>query len=94
MTRRALQDSLVLRLGRLFDPANGALSLGSFLETIHNHAANHTLGSLGLDAPGLDAVAIQDELRNVSNDDPLISRLMQIRNEYLAHRKASLDFHA
>jgi hypothetical protein len=90
LTRRALQDSVILRLGRLFDPTNGALSLGNFLETIHNHALNHSLGSLGLDVPGLDTAAIQEELKQVSDADPLVSRLMQVRNQYLAHRQASL----
>ena len=90
LTRLAFQDSVILRLGRLFDPTNGALSLGNFLQTIHNHAANHSLGSLGLDVPELDTAAIQEELRKVSNADPLVSRLMQVRNQYLAHRQASL----
>jgi AbiU2 len=89
LTRLALQDSVILRLERLFDPTNGALSLGNFLKTIHNHAGNHSLSSLGLDVPGLDTVAIQEELKRLSND-PLISRLMQVRNQYLAHRQASL----
>jgi hypothetical protein len=90
LTLRALQDSVVLRLGRLFDPTKGALSLGNFLQTIRNHAAHHSLGSLGLDVPELDTVAIDEELRKVSITAPLISRLTQVRNQYLAHRQASL----
>jgi hypothetical protein len=90
LTRRALKDSVVLRLGRLFDPNKQALSLFTFLNAIQHHAANHTLGSLELDVPGLDAAAVREELNNVSKDDPLIARLIQVRNEYLAHRQGSL----
>ncbi|MBI3694037.1 MAG: hypothetical protein HY238_04245 [Acidobacteria bacterium] len=53
LTFRAHKDSVVLRLGRLFDPTKGALSLGNFLQTIHHRATNCALDSLGLDVPGL-----------------------------------------
>jgi hypothetical protein len=89
-TRRAFQDSVILRLGRLFDPNNGALSLGNFLTTIHKHAKENSLGSLGLDVPGLDITGLEKELKTVSKDDPLVKALMEIRNEYSAHREAHL----
>lgn len=79
LTRRALKDSVILRLGRLFDPNKQAVSLCTFLKAIQNHTTRHTLSSLGLDVPGLSTIAIEEELRNVSKADPLISRLMQVR---------------
>jgi len=90
LTFRAHKDSVVLRLGRLFDLTKGALSLGNFLQTIHHHATKGALDSLGLDVPGLDTAATLEELKSVSQTDPLISRLMRVRNQYLAHRDVSL----
>src|SRR5437879_5978075 len=90
LTFRAYQDSVVLRLGRLFDPTKGALSLGNFLQTVHHCAKNRALDSLGLDVPGLDTAVIQEELKSVSVTDPLVSRLIKVRNQYLAHREARL----
>jgi hypothetical protein len=90
LTIRAHQDSVVLRLARLFDPAATALSIVNFLETIHRGVTNRTLAPLGLDVAGLDMAAIQDELRIVSDSDPLVSRLLEVRNDYLAHRNHGL----
>lgn len=90
LTIRAHQDSVVLRLARLFDPRAKALSIVSFLNMIYRHATNHTLASLGLDVAGLDTAAIEDELRTVSGDDPFVSRLLEVRNDYLAHRDYGL----
>jgi predicted peroxiredoxin len=90
LVMRALQDSVVLRLTRLFDPTKGVLSIYNLLQTIHHHGLNLTLDSLGLNVSGVDSVAIREELKIVAETDPLVSRLMQLRNKYLAHRGADL----
>jgi hypothetical protein len=40
--------------------------------------------------PGLDAAEIQLELAEVSENDAIVSRLIGVRNEYLAHRASRL----
>ena len=90
LINQALQDSVVLRLGRLYDPSKGALSLGNLLRTIQDHAGNGTSAALGSSVSGLDIASVEADLKNVSADDPVVSRLMEIRNQYLAHRQARL----
>ena len=90
LINQALQDSVVLRLGRLYDPSKGALSLGNFLRTIQDHPGNRTLAALGLRVSGLEIASVEADLKDVSADDPVVSRLMEIRNQYLAHRQARL----
>ena len=90
LINQALQDSVVLRLGRLYDPSNGALSLGNFLRTIQDPAGSRTLAALGLCVSGHDIDSVEADLKNVSADDPVVSRLVEIRNRYLAHRQAHL----
>jgi hypothetical protein len=90
MTIRAHKDSVVLRLARLFDPSARALSLGNLLQTGHSAITNPAFQTPGLNVPGLDAAEIQLELAEVSENDAIVSRLIGIRNEYLAHRGSRL----
>ena len=86
---RALQDSVVLRLARLFDPKDQALSLGNLLATI-SYRGRYPSSSLNLNVPGLDIPAVGQESESVSRTNPLVSRLLEIRYQYLAHRDARL----
>jgi AbiU2 len=90
LTRRAHKDSVVLRLGRLFDPHPTALSLCSLLQTVGHAVKTPALQYLGLDPSTLDAATLQVELGTVVRSDPLVSRLIELRNEYLAHRASRL----
>jgi len=85
LTRRAHQDAVVLRLGRMYDPHPTAISLGSVLATMHKHAS----------APGaafppglanLDRAKLEADMESVSDHDPSVKKLLTWRNEYLAHR--------
>jgi hypothetical protein len=90
LTIRAHQDSVILRLGRLFDPHPIALSLGNMLQTIHNGVTNSTFSDLGIEVKKIDLKLLQTDLEMVSEGDPLVSQLIDIRNDYLAHRASRL----
>ena len=90
LTIRAHQDSVILRLGRLFDPHPIALSLGNLLQTIHHEVTNSRLSDLGITFEKMDLAILQTDLETVSERDSLVSRLMEIRNDYLAHRASRL----
>jgi hypothetical protein len=85
MTRRAYKDAVVLRLGRLYDPHATATSLGNLLQTIKE---NDCLASALVPEAvvGLDRTELDSELIAVSDGDPIVRKLLLIRNEYLAHR--------
>jgi hypothetical protein len=89
LTRTAHQDSVILRLGRLFDPTSKALSLGNFLCTIHQAAANGS-SYLGFELAEVNLAEIEQEMSSISRDDALVASLLTIRNQYLAHREAGL----
>jgi hypothetical protein len=85
LTRRAHQDAFVLRLGRLYDPHATATSLGNLLQTMKENAS----------CPGtffpasiadLDITELDSEIAAVSDDDPIVAKMLLVRNEYLAHR--------
>ena len=90
LTIRAHQDSVILRLGRLFDPNGKALSFCNLLQTIRHIAITPALAHLGFDLQGLDLGMLQADLETVVENDPLVCRLLDVRNEYLAHRSSRL----
>jgi hypothetical protein len=85
VTRRAHKDAVVLRLGRLYDPATTATSLGNLLQTMKENAS-----CPGTTVPAsiaeLDITELDSEIAAVSDTDPIVAKLLKIRNEYLAHR--------
>ena len=85
MTRRAHQDAVALRLGRLYDPHATATSLGNLLQTIKENVSCPGV-VVPASVAGLDLTELDSELVAVSDDDPIVGKLLLIRNEYLAHR--------
>jgi hypothetical protein len=90
LTRQAHKDSVILRLGRLFDPTKGVLSFGNLLQTIRHHATATAPTFLSADLNELDLATLDLELTSVSEDDAAVSSLLAIRNQYLAHREARI----
>ena len=87
LTRTAHKDTVILRLGRLYDPDNAAISLGTLLQTMNRHAS--TPGPELLPCiTKLDRSKIEQEMISVSDSDPTVKKLLKVRNEYLAHRGA------
>lgn len=87
LTRRAHQDAVILRLGRLYDPHPTAISLGTLLATMHKHAT-----APGAEFPpglaDLDRAQLDGGMESVSDSDPSVKNLLTWRNEYLAHRSS------
>jgi hypothetical protein len=90
LTRQSLQDSVILRLGRLFDPTSGALSLGNFLRTIRHHATASDPTFLSPALAGISLATLDAESAYVSESDASVASLLGIRNRYLAHREAHM----
>ena len=85
LTRRAHQDAVALRLGRLYDPHATATSLGNLLSTMKENALRaSTVFPASL--ADLDTTELDREITDVSDADPIVKKLLLIRNEYLAHR--------
>jgi AbiU2 len=85
LTRRAHQDIVILRLGRLYDTHASATSLGNFLATLQDNVASaHTL--LPAKVAKLNVAKLEKNLKSVSEQNPAVKKLLTIRNEYIAHR--------
>lgn len=87
LTRTAHKDTVILRLGRLYDPNAMAISLGTLLQTMNKHASTPGIELL----PGitkLDRSKLEKEIVSVSDSDPTVKKLLTVRNEYLAHRSS------
>ena len=87
LMRRAHKDAVILRLGRLYDPASTAASLGNLLQTMRE---NTVLASpeFSLLIANLEMTELACEITEVSDADPVVAKLLSLRNEYLAHRSA------
>jgi len=85
LTRRAHQDVLALRLGRLYDPHATAASLGNLLQTMKDNI-QHPGGFFPPELTMLDAQDLEKDISNVSAHNPTVAKLLTLRNEYLAHR--------
>ena len=85
LTRRAHQDAVVLRLGRLYDPHAAATSLGNFLATLQEKAP--LAGTiLPAKAAKLSMTKLGKDIKSVSSKNHAVVKLLTVRNEYLAHR--------
>jgi hypothetical protein len=85
LTRRAHEDSVALRLGRLYDPHATATSLGNLLQTM-KESITSVPAVLPQSIAQLNAAELDSEMIGVSEDDPIVAKLLVLRNEYLAHR--------
>ena len=99
LTFNAHREVALFRLGRLYDPQTGALSLPSLLDTItaNQHLfdegpfrerlkGNSFVESLAQDARRPDGATLAEDAATVSErSDPLVKRLLAVRNRVLAH---------
>lgn len=99
LTFNAHKDATLWRLGRLYDPTNGALSLPNFLKTISNNLSyfdendfrrrlseNEYVDSLASQTRRPTKGDIQQDIERVTaKTDPLVKVLVDIRNKHLGH---------
>ncbi|MCX6539030.1 MAG: hypothetical protein NT151_08875 [Acidobacteria bacterium] len=102
LTMNAHREVTLFRLGRLYDQQNGALSLRSLVDTIsaNRHLfdvdrfrerlkGNPFIDSLADGARQPEESALLHDAASVSEEgDPLVRKLLAIRNRVLAHRDA------
>ena len=85
LTRRAHQDILILRLGRLYDTHPSSTSLGNLLMTLKEKTS--LAGTiLPTKAKKLTTTKLDRDMKSVSTANPSVNKLVTIRNQYLAHR--------
>ncbi|MGA2878299.1 MAG: hypothetical protein ABSG13_05065 [Bryobacteraceae bacterium] len=102
-TFRALGDEALFHINRLYDKTAGVLSVANFLLTVKSNAVYFSeesfrlrmqgrahLGSLAPSYRTLNFSAIDEEISLVSDSNPVVRRLHDLRNRYLSHRDASL----
>lgn len=99
LTIGAHRDVTLFRLGRVYDQTGGALGLRSLLGTIEANLhlfdepsfrrrlkGNPFVDSLARGARRPDAAMVAADARSVHKADPLVGRLVAVRNRVLAHR--------
>jgi AbiU2 len=103
LTMNGLYHTVLSYLGRLYDKTPGSLSMPNFLTTIGHCsnffseasfrgrlAKNAYLDSLAADLKPLDMATLQTEMSTVTASDPLVRRLHDLRNKFVAHSDANL----
>jgi hypothetical protein len=103
LTFKALGDDALFHINRLYDKTAGVLGLANFLLTVKSHSpyfsnesfrrrmqSNPHVEILSANARTVDFSILEEEIRSVSDFDPVIERLHRLRNRYLFHRDASL----
>lgn len=85
LTRRAYKDAVALRLGRLYDPHATATSLGNLLQTMKERFSGAGI-TIPVSSAQLEMTELDSEIASVSAEDPIVAKLLLLRNEYLAHR--------
>lgn len=99
LTIGAHRDVTLFRLGRVYDQTHGTLSLRSLLGTIKANLhlfdepsfrrrlkGNPFVDSLASDAKRPNATVLTTDAASVHKANPLVGRLVAVRNKVLAHR--------
>ena len=102
LTSIAHRDAVLSHLGRLYDDTNGTLSLSGFLETVRANRNffsdeafrerlkdNPQVENLVRDRP-IDDAGLDAEIATVSEPDPLVKALHNLRHKIIAHTDADV----
>jgi hypothetical protein len=103
LTRDAHRDIALIRLARLYDDQNRALSLLSLLDTVRANLhlfdeprlrerlkGNQYVDNLATGALHPDSKMLDEDIRSVSALDARVKRLAALRNRVLAHRDSTV----
>lgn len=87
--RRSLQDGVILRLATMLDPRKDVVSMPNILRLIEIHARGN--GSrLGIELADFDSVKIEDDIKSVHKLEPVVEKILTLRNDVIAHRSANI----
>jgi hypothetical protein len=102
-TFNALNEVTLSYLTRLYDKTRDSLNLESFLLTVKScsgYFSEQAFRQRRLDSPHLESLAstrrtldlsvLTADIASVSDNDPLVKRLRDFRNNYVAHRDAEI----
>jgi hypothetical protein len=87
--QRSLQDGVILRLATMLDPRKDVVSMPNILRLIEIHARGN--GSrLGIELADFDSVKIEDDIKSVHKLEPVVEKILTLRNDFIAHRSANI----
>jgi hypothetical protein len=77
------------RIATLLDPRKDVVSVPNILRIIKiNAPSNGSKLAIGLD--DFDKVKIDDDIKSVHKLDPLVDKILRMRNDFLAHRSINI----
>ena len=82
---RSLQDVVIIRLANLLDHSSAVVSMPRLLHTIKGRAIAKDW-SLGITLDNVEPAAIEEDIKLVSRQAPVVAKIQKIRNKILAHR--------
>jgi hypothetical protein len=86
---RSLQDVSIIRIATLLDPRKDVVSVPNMLRIIDIHARGNG-SKLGIELENFDAVKIEDDINSVHRFDPIVDKILTMRNAFLAHRSINI----
>jgi hypothetical protein len=86
---RSLQDVAILRIATLLDPRKDVVSVPNILRIIKINAPSNG-SKLGIELDDFDKVKIDDDIKSVHKLDPLVDKILTMRNDFLAHRSINI----
>jgi hypothetical protein len=86
---RSLQDISILRIATLLDPRKDVVSVPNILRIINIHARGNG-SKLGIELENFDEVKIEDDIKSVHRLDPVVDKILTMRNDFLAHRSINI----
>jgi hypothetical protein len=87
--QRSLQDGVILRIATMLDPRDDVVSIPSILKTINVHARGNG-SKLGIELQNFDGVKIEDDIKSVHKLDPVVAKILKLRNDFIAHRSVNI----
>ncbi len=87
--QRSLQDGVILRIATMLDPRKDVVSMPSILGLINIHARGNG-SKLGIELDNFKAVKIEDDIKSVHKFDPVVDKILTLRNEFIAHRSVNV----
>lgn len=86
---RSLQDVSILRIATLLDPRKDVVSVPNMLRIINIHARGKG-SKLCIELENIDEVKIEDDIKSVHRFDPVVDKILTMRNDFLAHRSINI----
>lgn len=80
---------MILRIATLVDTRDDVVSVPNVLGVIKVHARGNG-SKLGIELKDFDQVMIEDDLKSVHRLDPLVAKILKLRNDFIAHRSINI----